>query len=272
MNCIDIQDSLVEFLLNELDATERSLVQQHLSSGCRQCNAELHLLTESVELLWKTVPSPDLSVELQKQIVARALDDKPFDSGVEPTIAETRNPFRLALWVRSSAPQAIFAFAAGILFMMMMTRITSPGKPMLEEDGRSHALMGSQQFPALLEISEKGHPSAHFVALRRQPESHERRGYLLWDKLNREIHLYCFGLERPREGKQYALWLVGPAMEVRVVDRLEVAANGVSKAAVHWPEGDFQFAKVTLESTVELNNRPSDTVELITSTFYGGTP
>ena len=272
MSCIDVQDSLVEYLLGELDAQRRASVEMHLENGCSECRAELQALTESADLLWQAVPNKQLSKELQREIVLRVCAVKPASEIAEQTTIASHPASLHAQLVRNPFAQAFLAFAAGILFMMYM----KPGdkvagdiianRPPILKAGSSVNL-ASPRIPASLQMSEKKYESTQLVSLRRKPGSSELRGHVLCDALTREIHVFCHGLLQPPIGTQYVLWLIGPGIEIRAVDRLEVDSEGVCKAAVHWPEGDFRFAKVTLEVSSKLNSKPSNEVELTSNSF-----
>lgn len=270
MSCVDIQDSLVEYLLGELDAVQRANVEKHLASECGDCKAEFKALSESVDLLWQAVPNARLSESLQRSIVARACAPMPVQMPapmpaqmrVEMPV-QTSNRSQL---VRSPIVQAMLAFAAGILCMICLKPSTTDfekiAKRNLTTPTESKVNLASPRIPDSLEMSEKKYESTHLVALRRKPGSDELRGHVLWDTLTREIHIFCFGLQQPPHGTQYALWLIGPGNEVRIVERLEVDSEGVCKAAARWPAGDFRYAKVTLEPSSKFSGKPSDDVHL----------
>ena len=267
MSCLDKQDSLVEYVLGELDAASRAALEQHLANGCNECAAELRLLTNSVDALWQAVPNRKLSEELQREIVARACAVTPAH---QLDVRESIKPLPASNFgqlIQNPLLQALFAFAAGILFMVYMKTVANDdGNKITNRLPRiqrgTNFSLASPQIPDSLEMSEKKYESTHLVSLRRNQGSSELRGHVLWDTLTREIHIFCFGLQQPPQGTQYALWLIGPGIAVRVAERLDVDSEGVCKAAVHWPDGDFRYAKVTLEPSSKLNSKPSNDVEL----------
>ena len=267
MSCLDIQDSLIEYLLGELDAGHRAAIEQHLAKGCQQCNAEKLALAESVDVLWQAVPHQKFSEELQREIVARVLKTTPVCQPAVQEAQQSRPASTRSQLMHHPIAQAVLAFAAGILLMICLRPLftskhdLSVNHGALQQAGAAVNL-ASPPIPASLAMSEKKYESTHLVSLRKKPGSSELRGHVLWDALAREIHIFCFGLQQPPQGTQYALWLIGPGIEVRAVERLEVDAEGICKAAVHWPEGDFRYAKVTLEPSSRRNNRPSNDVEL----------
>ena len=270
MSCLDIQDSLIEYLLGDLDAEHCTIIEQHLAKGCKLCSAEASALAESVDVLWQAVPHTQLSEELQREILARVSNATPacqlaVPESQQPRPASTRSPL-----IQNPLAQALFAFAAGILFMICLSRLSTDRTGLSIKQGAliqagEEINLASPPIPASLAMSEKKYESTHLVSLRRKPGSSELRGHVMWDTLAREIHIFCFGLQPPPLGTQYALWLIGPGIEVRAVERLEVDSEGICKAAVHWPEGDFRYAKVTLELSSSLNSRPSNDVELTTN-------
>ena len=120
MSCLDVQDSLVEYLLGELDSQRRASVEMHLANGCSECRAELQALTESVDVLWQAVPNKQLSEELQRAIVLRACTATPASEIAEKTTVASHPASIRPKIIRNPIAQALLAFAAGILFMMYM--------------------------------------------------------------------------------------------------------------------------------------------------------
>lgn len=267
MSCLDIQDSLIEYLLGDLDAGHRAAIEQHLAHGCQQCNAEVLALAESVDVMWQVVPPHKLSQELQREILARVRMATPVCQPAVREAQKSRPASTRSQLIHHPLAQALLAFAAGVLLMICLGPLSTGKRDLsinhgaLKQAGAAVNL-ASPPIPASLAMSEKKYESTHLVSLRKKPGSSELRGHVLWDALAREIHIFCFGLQQPPQGTQYALWLIGPGIEVRAVERLEVDAEGICKAAVHWPEGDFRYAKVTLEPSSRRNNRPSNDVEL----------
>ena len=267
MSCLDIQDSLVEYLLGDLDTEHRTAIEQHLANDCQQCNADALALAESVDVLWQAVPHTQLSEDLQREIVARVSNATPASQLAVPESRKPRPASTRSQLIQNPIAQALFAFAAGILFMICLSPLSADRiKLSINQGAQKHAgesiNLASPQIPASLAMSEKKYERTHLVSLRPKPGSSELRGHVLWDTLARELHIFCFGLQQPPHGKQYSLWLIGPGIEVRAVEHLEVDSEGICKAAVHWPEGDFRYAKVTLEPSSRLNGRPSNDVEL----------
>lgn len=272
MNCVDVQDSLVEYLLGELDLQRRTIVEQHLATGCIECRSELQALAESVDVLWQAVPNKPLSEELQQGILSRVRAGALADEQTQPVTMVSHPASKRSQLVRNPIVQALLAFAAGLLFMMFF----QPSKKTEGEQQssrRSPAQTGSTinwaspRIPASLEMSEKKYESTQLVSLRRKPDFSELRGYVLCDALTREIHIFCFGLQQPMPGTQYVLWLVGPGIEVRAAERLVVDSKGECKAALHWPAGDIHSVKITLEVSSQLNSKPSNDVELTSNPF-----
>ncbi len=276
MSCVDVQDSLVEYLVGELDPQGRASVEMHLSTGCSQCQAELQALNASVDVLWQALPNNKLSKEFQRAIVARAVSSTPPSQHAARSSVKSQLPFHsLSICGRlfhNPLAQSFIAFAAGILFMIYMkpaARVAGSliaNRPVISM-AASSVNLASPRIPASLEMSEKRYERTQLVALRGKPGSSELGGYVLCDALTREIHVFCHGLQQPPSGSQYVLWLNGPGIDFRAVDRLEVDSAGICKAAVRWPEGDFRVVKVTLEISSKLNSKPSNDVELTSYAF-----
>jgi hypothetical protein len=49
MNCIDIQEKIIDLLIGELSAEDRYLVQQHMES-CPLCRDDFHFLSECLQI------------------------------------------------------------------------------------------------------------------------------------------------------------------------------------------------------------------------------
>lgn len=269
MSCSEIQELLIEYVLDELDEVQESQVDQHLAAGCQACQAELQVISESMDQLWRVTPNGNISVDLRREIVARCVADTLPQGGLpSPQAVRRSEPHRSRL--SSSLIQALIAFAAGLVFMMTAQPWVKKAMPIRESQlerlrPEVAVSLATPPIPSSLELSEKKHESTHLVGLRRQTGSNELRGHVLWDSLTRELHLFCFGLRQPPPGTQYALWLIGPGIEVRAAEKLEVDSGGMCKATVPWPAGEFQFAKVTLESSANARGGPSEQVELTTN-------
>lgn len=267
MNCTDIQDELVAFVLSELNPIERANIERHLASGCCDCNLQLMAIRESVELLWQTVPNNKLTDDFQRQLVTRVLNSA-AEVEVESVAAELNRTVGKSSLIRTWPVQSLIAFAAGLLIAASLDLGTSDraGRSFIDasqSNSSETVSLASPQFPGKLELAERQNESTHLVSLRKNAgASDELRGFVLWDSLASEIHLYCFGLNQPPKDSQYSLWLIGPSIAVRAAERLDVDANGNCKAVFDWPDGEFHFVQVTIEPTSLMNSRPSDAVEL----------
>jgi hypothetical protein len=267
MNCRDIQNELVAFVLNELNLDDQANIERHLASGCSECNLQLTSIRESVELLWQAVPNRRLADDFQRDILARAVAvELPAETTKIATV-NLDNADR-KVWLLSKLPlQSLVAFAAGLLFSFVFNSMAGDraNETAVDTNGNRASevvSLASPQIPSNLEMTERQHESAHLVSLRNRAGSRELRGFVLWDSLASEIHVYCFGLKQPQMGTQYSLWLIGPSVEIRAAERLDIDANGNCKAVVQWPVGEFRFARVTVEPSSSMNNRPSENVEL----------
>lgn len=272
MNCTEIQNALVAFVLDELSSAERANVERHLASGCTECIMQLNEVRESVELLWQAVPSQSLTDDFQRDILARAVAVAPEAEAVNLASGNLPSAAKHVSWLAYLPIQSLLAFAAGLLISIVFHLMASDSAEQLKtqaiRDGDSNAVsLASPKVASKLENSERKQESTHLVSLRKRVDSSELRGFVLWDSLASEVHLYCFGLQQLQAGWQYSLWLIGPSVEVRAVDRLEVDAHGNCKAVVHWPVGEFNFARVTIEPSSKMNSRPSENVELTSNAF-----
>ena len=272
MNCTEIQNELVAFVLGDLNPTDRASVERHLAGGCNECLSQLKEIKESVELLWQSAPNERLTDDRQRQILARALEVSPAAETIRLASGDLTSAARKASRLSYLPIQSLIAFAAGLLLSVAFHSMAGNHAEQLTGEGmrdpRSDVVsLASPKIASKLETTEQARESTHLVSLRKRAGSSELRGFVLWDSLSSEVHLYCFGLKQPETGSQYSLWLIGPAVEVRTVDRLDVDAAGNCKAVVHWPDGEFNFARVTVEPSSTMSSKPSENVELTSNAF-----
>lgn len=267
MNCAEIQNSLVEYLLNELSASEKATIEDHLASECAACQSELQELSESIGMLWKALPSHPLPTPQREQIVTACLA-KPCHSkltrNVVTSASSTQSKSLTSSWL-----EPLLALVAGVLVMAALRvaftkpTVSQTGVAIVAPSTQTNAgSFGTQQTPDSLEMSAPRYKKTQFVSLHRSTKSHELSGQLLWDRLNREVHVYCFGLTQPQAGCQYTLWLVGPSKTVRILDELKIDPSGECSAVASWPIGNFQFIQVALSRNVELDSLTSSEVIL----------
>lgn len=282
MNCTKIQNELVAFVLDELNSADRASVERHLANGCSECILQLKEIRESIELLWQAVPNGSLTDDLQREILARAVAVAPEAETIQLVsgnlVSGNLASGKLAIgekqvsWFSYLPIQSLVAFAAGLLISVAFHSLAGGPAEQLntqaKRDRDSEVVsLASPKVASKLEMSERKRESTHLVSLRKRADSSELRGYVLWDSLASEVHLYCFGLQQLQTGWQYSLWLIGPSVEVRAVDRLDVDEHGNCQAVVHWPVGEFNFARVTIEPSSTMNSRPSENVELTSNAF-----
>lgn len=129
---------------------------------------------------------------------------------------------------------------------------------------------GTQQTPDSLEMLSPRYKKTQFVSLHRSTKENEISGQLLWDRLNREVHVYCFGLTAPPAGWQYSVWLIGPNQSLRILDELKVDLSGECRAVAPWPLGDFQFIQVALSRHADLDQLSSKEVVLTSNALQSG--
>ena len=276
MSCADIQNSLVEYLLNELDDAEQTNVEQHLASDCEACHAELHRLSDSMDLLWQSVPNPPLPPLLREQVLAKCLNTPPSSCESKTSAVHTKLANKSPAIVLG---EMLLAFAAGVLLMTTLhltikqfgdRSVTSQQAAVKQNQVANASRFGTGDTPDALEMSGKPYKQSHFITLHRQSKANELSGQLLWDKLNREIHVYCFGLSTPPAGKQYTLWMVGSQKTVRIVDELKVDAAGECRTVAHWPDGEFQYVQVVLSSSAALDTLSANEVALTSDAIPPG--
>ena len=263
MKCANVQESLAEYLLNELDDRDKACVEDHVGA-CPACQAELHKLSEAIAILCSALPGRPVSDTLRHHIQSRC--------NSEPSLVDSMAlPPASRLESHASAGEMLWAFAAGILLMAALQIAfataaiykASPRVAAAIPRPESSATFGANDPKDKLEVMEQRSVRTKFVALHRPTKTDDRNGQLMWDELNREVHVYCFGLPQPPTGMQYTLCLVGKQQTVRIADELKVDAHGACRAVARWPAGEFHSAQVTLSPRSALDTTSKNEVALI---------
>ena len=80
-----------------------------------------------------------------------------------------------------------------------------------------------------------GAPQMRFAALRMSENRPEVRGYLIWDSVAAELHVYTLDLGEPPAGSVYRLWFVSDDETWTAIGQLEAGPDGVGTTIIHVP-------------------------------------
>ena len=80
-----------------------------------------------------------------------------------------------------------------------------------------------------------GAPQMRFAALHLAGNHPQVGGYLIWDSVAADLHIYAFDLGAPADGSVYRLWFVADDETWTPVGDLDVGPNGVCSAVIKLP-------------------------------------
>ena len=267
MNCKQVQDLLVEFLLNELNEETKSAIDGHLRAGCQHCIAEEREIAEGMDHLLSIVPQTELSTEQRSAILARAISPS-MHMQLRPKRTFTSNSRLDSAVLVRIVPYAL-AFAAGVLLMMSISQLIKGGTPPQVVDLGVHSNFQSGTFavaPSIIpqdsEMSEEKYSKKLLVSMKRTNVRSKKEGCILWDALSNEVHFFGRGIEQPPPGMQYVFWLVGEQNRPLLAKELSLDPTGKCNVTAANPFGKIRFVFITLESKVGQIDRPSEIIEL----------
>ena len=109
MNHSRVQDSLSDYLENDLSPVDRSAVEEHLAD-CGACVADLRDLREAVALL-RRLPTPEPPPFLASRVMARIADGEAEPARWRRWLAQASAPLIAAPLAAAAAALAVFALA-----------------------------------------------------------------------------------------------------------------------------------------------------------------
>lgn len=266
MNCDQVKDLLVEFLLNELNEETKSAINRHLRAGCQHCIAEEREIAEGMDNLLSIIPQDELSTEQRAAILASAIN--PSVQIQHRSNGTTTSRSRLDSPVIVTIVPYALAFAAGVLLMMSITSFKTVGETSrvdLKENSSSQSGafgVAPSTIPHDSEMSEEKYSKKLLVSMKRTNVRSKMEGSILWDALSHEVHFFGSGIEQPPAEMQYVFWLVGEENRPLLAKVLSLDPTGKCKVTAANPFGKIRFVFITLESKAGQIVRPSEYVEL----------
>ncbi|MEZ6137416.1 MAG: anti-sigma factor [Pirellulaceae bacterium] len=263
MKCAEVQDILVEFVLDELDATERQEVQQHLASNCECCQQHLAELVEGVGLLFEIAPTAELRADRAAAILSRA------------RASQAAAPLGRD-WL--TLPASLLALAAGLFIAATIwpaTPIGGGGSTSVRQESAKranevgegtpsseHRLGDFQDLARRLHLPSQTSYQTTFVASRAMPGSTGLQGLVICDLLARELHFFGRSFPPAPAGRDYVLWIGGISVPAQPLATLTVGVDGNCRSVVPLPDGDFEGVFVTLEPSGDPPSKPSGDAQL----------
>ena len=265
MNCDDVQDLLVEYLLDELSEDNRSEITKHLQKGCIDCLALERELMGGADALWAAIPDEPVSPELRSRILTRATATNNLLNRTDSISISRRS---VGSNSRAGVLPYVLAFAAGILLTawVVPTRfVNSPVEKVAAMQVRSPSdsfAVNPATLPLDSDISAVKQTKTFLVSMERSNKSSQIEGHVVWDPLNHEVHFFGSGAERTPPGMVYVIWLTDQYRLPLATKELTLDENGRCKATLVSSIHDVRYVFITLESKIAGITRPSSNVQL----------
>ncbi len=260
MNCERIQDSLVQFLLEELPHSEFTAVKEHLETGCCVCNEQVRELREGMGMLFEAAPKEDLSPEFVHRVMKLASGDHvqlvvstPAHSAPKVTGAK--------LFGIGIASMAAGLAAAALGFWLL----DNPHGPQLSRSldsdrQRDNLLADSPRATGDQGVSSRAtalgdflpqsavpsDASSQFISARTSTPASNLRANIVVDLYAKQVHFFASGFTPPTPGHDYVLWF-SDGQTSQPICNLEIDHQGACKAVSSIPSDQVDGFFVTLE-------------------------
>jgi hypothetical protein len=246
---------LAEFALDALGPRESEQVAEHLAGGCEDCQQQLDAVRAEWAALAGALPPVHPSEQLKTDLLARVrAESAPANTPRGYYLSPEPDPVsvlrdegaidRGRRW-RSMFPY-VAASLCGIALGYWYARSTAIDSSLVD------------RYNAQLSQAEQtfGAPQMRFAALHMSENRPEVRGYLIWDSVATELHVYAFDLAAPPTGSVYRLWLVSDDDSWTRAGDLQINSDGVGTSVIDVPTPVQPTSRVVV--TTEPINR-SDT-------------
>ncbi len=266
MNCDQVRESLVEYLLDEVSAETKSAIDLHLRQGCPSCLSNSREIAEGIDVIFYALPDDALTIEQREAILAGAINPtthlRIHADNSPAVVIDAETP----TWTRVF--QHLLVFAAGLFLMLYITSLkkvdnskwaVAKGNSNLTSDSFA---VDPSTIPKGSEMAEERYAKSLLVSMNRANVSSMIEGHILWDALNHEVHFFGSGIAVPPSGMNYVLWLMDGENHVLANHQLSVDSTGRCRATATSHMSNVRFVYITLESTLARFDRPSDRIEL----------
>jgi anti-sigma-K factor RskA len=230
------------YALGALDGEERSRFEDHLSSGCPDCEQRLRESQEAVALLTRSLPAQTPAPRIKKDL----MDQIARESRAPLSRSASRSPRRPLSWSRLAVAATVLAalFLGSFLVWDNLNMRRQIGGHDAETARLQNDIARRKEIYRLLEDSE-----VRTIALAGLAPSPSATGRLLWKPTDRTGVLLTRGLPEAPTGQTYALWAIAATGPVPA-GLFNVDKMGRAQFRVNLPvpaSGPFQQFAVTLE-------------------------
>ncbi len=264
MNCDQVKELLVEYLLSELPEEDRSSIELHLRGGCPDCTATEKELALGIDILFQAIPNDEIENSQRKSILAFATSPCEESTLSRRTLPNpnSKSSIRPLQWF-----PYLLALAAGVLVMMTISSVrkkeTRSGQSVQVNIAKSDTFeVDPINITHNSEMSDAKYAKTRLVSMERTNNASRIEGRILWDALSHEVHFFGRGIPTPPKGMGYVLWLMGDDDKTLVSKELIVNSSGLCKQTVSNNMGSVLHVFITLESKTGNFVRPSKNIEL----------
>src|SRR5262245_19722805 len=193
MKCVDCQDVLAEYALDSLGKREADQVAEHLAGGCTACRQYLDDVRAEWSALAVALPAANPPAHVKAELLARihaesappsirrgyALSPEPESFIISRADAEIEGGWRWPA-VLPYIAATLCGVALGFWFARGATMDSS-----LVDRYNAQLLEAERTF---------GAPQMRFASLHMSENRPEVHGYLIWDSVANQVHVYAFDL------------------------------------------------------------------------------
>lgn len=268
MDCRTCQSLLSEYALGSLTGEEQETVARHLEGGCTECRRALRETQEAWTLLVSALPPADVPPHVQDALRTRIARERERTGGNAPQSrpafafsperdeTETAEGARFRVWLAVAASLFI---AATIALVSWLTYMRGQWEAQNRELARRSREMQrlEQELSRADELFKGGR--LHFASLREAGPQSAVRGYVVWDRLSRQVHFYAFGLRQAAEGRVWRIWISGEEGQSVAAGTLTPQADGTASAIVDVPADlGERFRLSVVDGPIEPPAAPAD--------------
>jgi anti-sigma-K factor RskA len=240
MPCNHIQDLLPEYVLQLLDADDQEQVEQHLASGCFECDQALREFREVTAMI-PAITNADTPLappaELKQELMRRVRE-------VPAAVRPVRVP--KSRWMYAAyAAAACVAFVVGVYWQQGPPPITL-----------THAEREALYQQRMAEIQRSFDASTiRLATAARNSTGSDKQGAVVWDPEAHEVHLFAFGLTAPSDGVLQA-WVVDAGDRYTPAGSLDVSERGDVAQVLAVPPSVGEVANVIVTREASEVSKP----------------
>lgn len=261
MDCRTCQSLFAEYALGHLTADERDALARHLEGGCPECLQALRETEAAWVLLADALPPAEVPPQVEEVLRYRIARQRERTgekaTPLPPAFAFT--PERDEAAVRRSRGLRVWlAVAASLLVAVTIALVSwlTYSRSQWEAQNRELANRAREMQRLQSELSRAeemfNRRRLHFASLREAGPQSAVRGYVVWDRLSRQVHFYVIGLPAAVEGRVWRIWITGGDSPSLAAGTLTPQANGTASAIVDVPDGfGDRFRLSVVEGPIE---------------------